>query len=316
MEPGTARSWIVSPLVRYVITGAFPCFRIVFQTYGISAHSILVLRPLYSNMLEGAYLIEQVKPDREVDWPTLEQHEFGNDKEGYPVYLSSAGTYISLYSYAKTPSSSRSSLGRHIIRGLMESDPKQRLTAAQALQHPWFEFNQADSYAKPPTGTDGCDELSSSFRRQVTVQTPKGANIASLTPPQHSEEVAPGLTLLKNRDRTLERQRDAVDRARRSQTLIEPSRVLIRNVQLSLPTAVAASMQAQAGPSGGNKRRHSTLTPPPTEDAGTPQDAHLHQTASLSPEPEPERVMKRAKSVGLDTMDVSPKKIERRRVGR
>jgi hypothetical protein len=198
----------------------------------------------------------------------------------------------------------------------MESDPKQRLTAAQALQHPWFEFNQADSYAKPPTGTDGCDELSSSFRRQVTVQTPKGANIASLTPPQHSEEVAPGLTLLKNRDRTLERQRDAVDRARRSQTLIEPSRVLIRNVQLSLPTAVAASMQAQAGPSGGNKRRHSTLTPPPTEDAGTPQDAHLHQTASLSPEPEPERVMKRAKSVGLDTMDVSPKKIERRRVGR
>jgi hypothetical protein len=198
----------------------------------------------------------------------------------------------------------------------MESDPKQRLTAAQALQHPWFEFNQADSYAKPPTGTDGCDELSSSFRRQVTVHAPKGANIASLTPPQHSEEVAPGLTLLKNRDRTLERQRDAVDRARRSQTLIEPSRVLIRNVQLSLPTAVAASLQAQAGPSGGNKRRHSTLTPPPTEDAGTPQDAHLHQTASLSPEPEPERVMKRAKSVGLDTMDVSPKKIERRRVGR
>ncbi|KAJ7901839.1 kinase-like domain-containing protein [Mycena olivaceomarginata] len=245
-----------------------------FALGAICYHCILVLRPLYSNMLEGAYLIEQVKPDREVDWPTLEQHEFGNDKEGYPIYLSSAG--------------------RHIIRGLMESDPKQRLTAAQALQHPWFEFNQADS--------DGADPQGSQHRLADTSSTQRGGR--------------PGLTLLKNRDRTLERQRDAVDRARRSQTLIEPSRVLIRNVQLSLPTAVAASMQAQAGPSGGNKRRYSTLTPPPTEDAGTPQDARLHQTASLSPEPEPERVMKRAKSVGLDTMDVSPKKIERRRVGR
>ncbi|KAF7376156.1 Pkinase-domain-containing protein [Mycena sanguinolenta] len=204
----------------------------------------------------------RLPPDPTADWNVLDTRVIGTDKEGYHVYFSSAG--------------------RDFVRGLMKKDPAQRLTMAQALQHEWFRY--AEPYS-PPSTTETCDELTSSFR-EVTVQTPE-QEAATSNP--HSS------------------QRDVVERARLSQSLSEPSPEL-QIVQPSFSTPGAACIQAdtEAEFSEGNKRKFAALA----LDTVMPSNIPLRQgrTASLSPLPEP--VTKKAKSVGPV---VSPAKSGRRR---
>ncbi|KAJ7262164.1 kinase-like domain-containing protein [Mycena haematopus] len=263
---------------------------------------IAKLRPLYSDMPHGVCLMAHVTPDRRVDWQTLEECVISKDKEGYDVYFSSTG--------------------RHFVRGLLESQPERRLTMVQALQHEWLQFNQAELYPLSSTSTDTCDELTSSFQ-EVTVQTPKPAPgdseaandvAARITTIPHtsrhehaSDEVPPGLTWFKNKGRAMERQRDMLEHARQTQTLSKPTPEMLQIVQLSFSTPVEAYVQVETTPGGGNKRKYSVLAP----DTATPQNIHLRQTASFSPEPEP--AMKKGKSVGPDEMVASPAKNRRRR---
>ncbi|KAF8210285.1 kinase-like domain-containing protein [Mycena galopus ATCC 62051] len=258
---------------------------------GATCYSCITgLKPLYSTMPSGKFLIDHVIPDRRVDYLTLEQHVLHRDKEGYPVYLSFAG--------------------RNIIRGLMESLPERRLTMVQALQHEWFQFNQADLYTPPPTtltppritpDTDACDELASSFQG-VRVQTlqpgPENGAPTTTTPTfqeeQAGEEVAPGLTRLKNKGRELQRHRDVLERARQSGTLSEPSPEMLRIINEAFSTPAKAYTQVEVGPSPGNKRKFAELIPAASEPLIIPS----RQTASPSPEVEP--VMKRGKSMGAD----------------
>ncbi|KAF7361883.1 Pkinase-domain-containing protein [Mycena venus] len=245
----------------------------------------------WSGAKPGEHRMEHVTLDRELDWQTLEHQKIGIDKEGYPIYLSSPG--------------------RRFIRGLMESDPDQRLTMVQALQHEWFRYDQADSYLPPTMSADTCDELTSSFQ-EVTFHTPKpAAEDAADHASAHNDAVTPASQeaqtseRLKNKGRALEHQHDV---------LKPTSPEMLQRVQLVFPTPVEECMPVMtAGPSGANKRKYSARTPPPAGDTDTPLKTPLGRTASASPDPEP--LTKRGKSVSPDEMDVSPKK-SRRRGGR
>ncbi|KAJ7141162.1 kinase-like domain-containing protein [Mycena epipterygia] len=277
-----------------------------FAAGGISYNCIRAMRAIYSDLPEGPYLLEHVKLDRTIDWASLDHHILSIDQEGYPVYLSSEG--------------------RRFIRGLMDIDPKSRMNMSEALEHAWFHFDQADSYIPPPI--DACDELTSSLQ-DVTMQT-SGApedeadsrdvtpntsrRNATITPahlfPQEAELAAPGLMLLQNKGRALERQRDVLERARQSQQL--PSREVIQQAQLAAEadSLRGAEVCAEAGPSGASKRKHSALTPP-AGDTGTARNTPLRNQASPTPEP----LMKKGKNVDPDEMDFSPgkKRLGRRR---
>ncbi|KAJ7625455.1 kinase-like domain-containing protein [Mycena rosella] len=256
---------------------------------------ITVMRPLYSNLPEGPYLLEHVKLDRTIDWLSLDHHVLGADKEGYPIYLSTEG--------------------RRFVRGLLEFNPEERMTMVEALDHEWLRFNQADVYTAPPT--DICDELTSSLQ-DVTMYTPDTAHVRDSAPPARShnatitpanyaqhEDAAPSR---KNRGRALERQSDVLQRARQSQQLFEPSWEVVQNAQLAASAAAdaeEASAEAEAGTGGATKRKHSALTPP-AEDTGSARNTPLR---ALEPS------TKKGKSVDPDPdeMDVSPKKKAGRR---
>jgi serine/threonine protein kinase len=279
--------------------------------------------------------MEHVTPDRTIDWHTLEHKVIETDREGYSVYLSSPGI-IFVYISSLRLASSCHFLGRRFIRGLMEEDPIQRFTMAQALEHEWFQFDQADSYTPPPPTTtdvdaDACEALTSSFE-EVTMQTMAPVDVernatiipaVGLSPPQpQGSEAAPGLTRLKNKGRALKR-------AGESQQLLEPSPEMLRNLSVqvaasssagasspssmeaSTPDSVEACLEAEAGPSalgGNNKRKYAALTPP------SPLNAPIHSTSSSESSFDLEPAMKKGKSRNPDKMDVSPKKL-RRRVG-
>ncbi|KAJ6594532.1 kinase-like domain-containing protein [Mycena capillaripes] len=302
-----------------------------FSAGGVCYNCVTFMRPIFSDMPEGKRLtMEHVTPDRRIDWRTLELCVLGEDKEGYPIYLSSAG--------------------RAFIRGLLEEDPQVRLTMVQALQHAWLQYDQADSYVAPrmERNEDACEELTSSLQ-EVTMRAtpaPDTARNATVTPSsqqqlrrsqhpeqeqeQEEEEAAPGLTRLQNKGRVLERQRDVLARARAGQRLFEPSLETLRSARLgSVPSGVEACMEA--GPSSrggvgqgsnGNKRKYSALTPPPDEGGAAPTLGGMRRTASPGPQLDLGPVMKKGKGKSAepvpdpDAMDVSPRKQLRRRVGR
>ncbi|KAJ6499290.1 kinase-like domain-containing protein [Mycena sanguinolenta] len=259
---------------------------------------IVPTRPLKSDMLEGNFLVVPVTDDRTIDWKGLETHVISMDKEGYPVYFSPAG--------------------RDFVRRLMEKDPEQRLTMLGALQHEWFNPNDSDLYPLS-TSIDTCDELTTSFQ-EVTVQTSEGQTAARNHTMPHSsqqelasDQVAPGLTRIKNKGPTMERQCDVSERAQLSQTLSEPSPEILPIVHLSFSTpgdaCGQAEAEAEAGSSGGNKRKFSAFT----LDTATSPNIPLRQGRTASPSPPPEPVTKKGKSVRPVEMIVSPAKNGRRR---
>ncbi|KAJ6538802.1 kinase-like domain-containing protein [Mycena vulgaris] len=268
-----------------------------FAVGAIAYNCITALRPIYSNIPEGPYLLKHVKVDRAIDWVSFDQHILGSDKEGYPTYLSTEG--------------------RRFIRRLMEHDPQTRMTMAAALEHAWLRFDQADLYTPPPTDADTCEELTSSLQ-EVTMHTRPDAQTDSRgatptarsrnptstsTPVSSAHSAAAGPLALRTTGRALERQSDVLERARQSQQLFEPPLEEIHDAQLATRGAEAG---AEDGPSGANKRKYSALTPPPMENtAGSARNTPLR---SLQPSPSPEPAMKKGKSVDPDGMDVSPKK--------
>ncbi|KAJ7680969.1 kinase-like domain-containing protein [Mycena polygramma] len=283
-----------------------------FALGGIIYGCLTILRALFSNLPEGVPLMEHVTPDRTIDTRALEQVVLGSDKEGYPIYLSSAG--------------------RSFVLGLLESDPERRLTMAQALQHEWFAPNQADAYTLPPTSTT-CEELTSSLQ-EVTMKTavPAPTRNATATPAssQNTEaeagsfevdtDMAPGLTRLKNKGRALERQSEVLDRALRSQQLFGPSEEMISAARLAATAGPVAPLEACGVAGGSNKRKYSAVVPTgnpalrrtasPGDDSGTEDDSEE--------EPAPKKGKAIAKSlndVQDSKMNVSPRKLVRR-VGR
>ncbi|KAJ7140508.1 kinase-like domain-containing protein [Mycena crocata] len=225
-----------------------------------------------------AYSFRDLTPERLIDWPSLDQHVLERDKEGYPVYFSTEG--------------------RHFIRRLMEWDPRKRMTMPEALQHKWLEFNQADAYTAPPT--DAYDELSQSLQDVSMDLTPTSSkqNAALTLRAQATEpDIAPGLSLLKNKDRQLQRRSVVLERARQSQQLYVPSD---EQLQSALPSKqLETCIEPQAGPSGVYKRKHSTLTPSPVGDSDTIQKTPIRGT---SPSPAPS---KKGKGVDPDEMCVT-----------
>ncbi|KAJ7782480.1 kinase-like domain-containing protein [Mycena maculata] len=289
--------YLAPEFVLHMINNTGYNFTIDVWACGIVMHAcIACLRALFLDMPEGSFRMEDVRPDRRIDWASLDEKVLGVDKEGYATYLSSEG--------------------RRFIRGLLEWQPESRLTMARALKHKWLRYDRADSYAPP--ASDACDELSSSLE-DVTMRTDAApsprADDADVTPNatrRHATEppaqdMAPGLTRLKNKGRLLERQSEMLARAPQSQTLYRPLAEQIERAQ-ELPIGPTCS---EPGLSGANKRKRAPLTPP-AGDTGTVQNTPFR---TVSPSPGP--VLKRGRSVKPDEMDVSPqKKIERRRGGR
>ncbi|KAJ7760936.1 kinase-like domain-containing protein [Mycena metata] len=289
-----------------------------FAVGGIYYGCVTVLKPLYSNAPPGPYLLEHVRlPDRKVDYRSIEQHVISVDKEGYPVYLSTQG--------------------RQFLRGLMEFDPAKRLTMVQALAHPWLAFNQADTYAPPPEPLEEWKNdtsppedvvMSADPATDDATTTPNASqqNAALATPPlrvspsmpaasmEDDDEVAPGLTSLKNKGRMLERQCDALARARSQQQLFEPPPELLRSTLklMSSPSApqlgegATATCVARENNNNANKRKF---------ELEEHDDADMRRTMSPEPEADPpiEPLLKKGKSVhghvvDPDAMDVSPRK--------
>ncbi|KAJ7028540.1 kinase-like domain-containing protein [Mycena alexandri] len=297
-----------------------------FAVGGIFYGCITLLRPLFSNMPEGPYLLKHVKlPDRKVDYRSIAQHVISVDEEGYPVYLSTQG--------------------RGFLRGLMEYDPVKRLTMVQALAHPWFAFNQADTYAPPPEPLEDWEDAASppedvvmyvaaadpatddattttpnasQHNAGVTARTPRVSPSMPATSMEDDDEVAPGLTSLKNKGRMLERQCVALARARSQQQLFEPPPELLRSALKLLASASApelglglegegttAACVARENNNNANKRKYE-----PEE-----HDGDMSRTMSPEPETDPpmEPALKKGKSVhghvvDPDAMDVSPRK--------
>ncbi|KAJ7162181.1 kinase-like domain-containing protein [Mycena filopes] len=281
----------------------------VFAAGGSMYNCIAFCRALYSDMPEGRFLLEHAreKPDREVDYRTIEEHVISVDREGYPVYLSTHG--------------------RHFLRGLMESDPVKRLTMVQALAHPWFTFDQADSYTPPAAAepTDECDALASSFQDVVmhtrpatggaTTATPTAGNVsAAPTVANEDDEIAPGLPSLVKNPRMLERQRDVLERARSQQQLFAPPPELLRDALKLLPAASAPNLDlggTAACVTFTNKRKY--------EVDGGNTDMRRTMSPERGNDLPVEPALKRGKSehgVDADAMDVSPKKRERGGRGR
>ncbi|KAJ7502440.1 kinase-like domain-containing protein [Mycena galericulata] len=274
----------------------YPRFTIdVYSAGGVMHNCVAYLKPIYLNMPVGiAPTLEHVKANRTIDWASFDQKIVGLDKEEYPIRPSSEA--------------------RLFIRGLMETDPAQRLTMPQALKHNWLRFDDADLYAASPvedvtmqctsTAGPGAPE----YNDDDTDVTPTPTTRRHATAPA----VAPRpLPLPNNKGCTRERQADVLARARQGNSLYTLSPEQLERV-------AASCTEPGPGPSGGNKRKHGTLTPPPAEDmdsdAGTGTTWNtLSHFSTGSPPPEP--VMKKGRSVEPEEMDVSPEKKAGRRRG-
>ncbi|KAJ7092082.1 kinase-like domain-containing protein [Mycena belliarum] len=244
---------------------------------------------LYGLMPDGVYGWKHAPNGPIVDWAELEK-SVGKDREGYPVYFSTRALYF--------------------VRRLLETDPKTRMTMAEACAHPWFEFDRADAY-----GADACEDLTSSMEG-VSMRTLRADANAALEPQSEDDNTSLAVNgggssagSIVHRHATLMPTQSAPTIMNAAMPIDTPRPVLLARGNTMTPRATQGAAQVQRAVGAGrgmNKRKHEG-----SEDSGSDTDTDAGTVRGPPLRPSSLKGNRESADREEDKMDISPKKQRR-----